>query len=73
MIKKFCKCFKLTLFGFQCQVCPNKCYTDSHEVVYYQYPNYEYKKIGDILKIYYKDEYPRKDTDKSKIDYLIDL
>ena len=35
MIKKFCKCFKFTLSGFKCQVCPNKCYSDLHEVVYY--------------------------------------
>ena len=73
IIKKFCKCFKLTLSGLKCKVCPNKCYSDSHEVVYYRYPKYEYKKIDDILKIYYKDEYPKKKSAISKIDYLIEL
>ena len=72
-VKKFCKCYKFTLKGFKCTVCPNECFSNFHEVVNYQYPKYEYKKIDDILKMYYKDEYPRRKSAKSKLDYLIDL
>ena len=51
-IKKFCKCYKIYLSGFQCQECPNKCYSDKHEVVKYQYPKYIYKNIDEILRQY---------------------
>ena len=73
MISKFCKCFKFSLFGLKCKECPNKCYSDSHEVVRYQYPKYEYKKLDDILKPYFKGEYPQKISNKSKIDKSIKI
>ena len=73
MIMKFCKCFKFAIIGFKCQVCPNKCYSDSHEVVRYQYPKDEYKKIDDILKPYFKGEYPKKISLRNKIDKVIAL
>ena len=73
MIMKFCKCFKFTIIWFKCRVCPNKYYSDSHEVIRYKYPKYEYKKIDDILKPYFKDEYPKKISLKNKIDKVIAL
>ena len=71
IIHKFCKSFKFTINGFKCQVCPNKCYSNSHEVVRYQFPIYEYKKIDDILKLYFKDENTKKISTKSKIEKII--
>ena len=56
-IKKFCKCFKFQFSGIQCQICPNRCYSSSHEAVKYHYPNYTYKTIDDIIKQYINDEY----------------
>ena len=71
IIHKFCKSFKFTLNGFKCQICPNKCYSNSHEVVRYQYPNYEYQKIDDILKPYFKDDCAKKMLPKFKIEKAI--
>ena len=71
IIHKFCKSFKFTFNGFKCQVCPNKCYSNSHEVVRYQYPNYEYKKIDEILKPYFKDDCTKKMIPKFKLEKAI--
>ena len=56
-IKKFCKCYRFLFSGFQCKECPNKCFSNSHEVVKYHYPNYIYKTIDEIIKPYMNDEY----------------
>ena len=72
LIKAFCKCFKFQLSGFKCKVCPNKCFSGSHEVVSYQYPKYEYKKIDDILQPYLTPA-QKKISLRKKIIYVIGL
>ena len=71
-IKAFCKCFKFQLSGFKCKVCPNKCFSGSHEVLSYQYPKYEYKKIDDILQPYLT-QAQKKISLRKKIIYVIGL
>ena len=73
MIKSFCECFKFSLKGFKCQVCPNKCFSSSHEIVPYQYPKYIYKKIDEILKAYCKSEFPKNMSYNQRIEYAIEL
>ena len=72
LIKAFCQCFKFQLNGFKCKVCPNKCFSGSHEVVSYQYPKYEYKKINDILQPYLISS-EKNISLRSKINYVIGL
>ena len=72
IMKNFCKCFKFTISGFKCQVCPNKCYSGSHEVVSYHYPKYDYKTINDILQPYFIKE-KKKMSHKRKIDYIMKI
>ena len=72
LIKAFCQCFQFQLNGFKCKVCPNKCFSGSHEVVSYQYPKYEYKKINDILQ-HYLISSEKNISLRSKINYVIGL
>ena len=72
LIKAFCQCFKFQLNGFKCKVCPNKCFSGAHEVVSYQYPKYEYKKINDILQ-HYLIPSEKNISLRSKINYVIGL
>ena len=72
LIKAFCKCFKFQLSGFKCKVCPNKCFSGSHEVLSYQYPKYKYKKIDDILQPYLT-QAQKKISLRKKIIYVIGL
>lgn len=73
LMKSFCECFQFTLKGWKCKVCPNKCYSASHEVVNYHYPNYEYKKIEDILQPYSLDNNDKKNSIKIRIDKAISM
>ena len=71
-IKTFCKCFKFQLSGFKCKVCPNECFSGSHEVVSYKYPKYDYKNINDILRPYLTLDQKRMSL-RNKINYVIGL
>ena len=71
--KTFCSSFNLNLKGFKCNFCPNKCNLDSHEIVSFQYPKYEYKKFDDILKQYINANQNKKKFLSSdlKVEYII--
>ena len=71
-IKTFCQCYKFQLNGFKCKVCPNKCFSGSHEVVSYKYPKYDYKNINDILRPYLTLA-QKKMSLRNKINYVIGL
>ena len=47
--KTMCSCFD---WSFKCKYCPNKCPSDAHEITNYEYPNYDYFTIYDIMKKY---------------------
>lgn len=49
LFKSMCSCFD---WSFNCKFCPNKCSTDAHEITKYEYPNYDYFNIYDIMKKY---------------------
>ena len=71
-IKTFCQCYKFQLNGFKCKVCPNKCFSGSHEVVSYKYPKYNYKNINDILRPYLTLAQKNMSL-RNKINYVIGL
>ncbi len=58
--------------GFKCKVCPNECFSGSHEVVSYKYPKYDYKNINDILRPYLTLDQKRMSL-RNKINYVIGL
>ena len=44
-----CSCFD---WRFNCKNCPNKCSADKHKIINYEYPDYNYDTIFNIIKKY---------------------
>ena len=49
IFKRMCICFD---WSFNCKNCPNKCSADKHKIIDYEYPDYNYDTIFNIIKKY---------------------